>query len=95
MTALPSLDKFPLDAVKTGKTFVKRLPTHPHEAAILRAIVGVAHNLSIAVCAGGVETDDQFAALQEQGCDSAQGYWLSLPLGANEMKQLIDAELTH
>jgi len=95
MTALPSLDKFPLDAVKTGRTLVTKLPSHPREAAILRAIIGVAHNLSIAVCAGGVETDDQFVALQEQGCDSAQGYWLSSPLDANEMKRLIDAEVTH
>jgi diguanylate cyclase (GGDEF)-like protein/PAS domain S-box-containing protein len=95
MTTLPSLDKLPLDAVKPGQRLVNRLPSHQREAAILAAIVGVAHNLNITVCADGVETDDQFAAVKEQGCDSAQGYWLSSPLDASQMKQLIGAELTH
>ncbi|RZI42609.1 bifunctional diguanylate cyclase/phosphodiesterase [Herbaspirillum sp. HC18] len=95
ITTLPSLDRFPLDAVKPGQKLVKKLPSHQREAAILAAIVDVAHNLNIAVCADGVENDKQFAAVKKQGCDFAQGYLLSSPLDAEKMKQLIDAELAH
>ncbi|WP_332670723.1 PAS domain S-box protein [Aromatoleum sp.] len=95
MTALPSLDKFPLDVVKPGQRLVKGLSSHPRGAALLAAIIDVAHNLNIAVCADGVETGDQFTAVKELGCDSAQGYWLSAPLDAHQMQQRIDAALTH
>jgi diguanylate cyclase (GGDEF)-like protein/PAS domain S-box-containing protein len=95
MTALSSLDKFLLDAVKPGHRLVNRLPSHSRDAALLAAIICVAHNLNIAVCADGVETDDQLAAVKEKGCDSAQGYWLSSPLDAQKMKQRIEAELMH
>jgi diguanylate cyclase (GGDEF)-like protein/PAS domain S-box-containing protein len=95
MTALPSLDQFPVDTLKPGLNLVKSLPSHPREAAILTAIVRVAHNLNIIVCADGVETDDQFAAVKERGCDSAQGYLLSSPLDARQMQERIDIELRH
>lgn len=95
ITTLPSLEKFPIDVIKPGHKLVKGLPSHASEAALLTAIIDVAHHLNIAVCAEGVETDAQFAAVKEQGCDSAQGNWLSSPLDATEMKRLIDAELAH
>ncbi|WP_019143370.1 EAL domain-containing protein [Noviherbaspirillum massiliense] len=47
------------------------------------------------MCAEGIETVDQLAAVKGQGCDSAQGYLLSLPLGADEMERLIEMELAH
>ncbi|RZI44183.1 PAS domain S-box protein [Herbaspirillum sp. HC18] len=95
MTALSTLNKFPLDVVKPGKGVVKELPSGKQEASILAAIIGVAHNRKIAVCADGVETDSQLAAVKDQGCDSVQGYLLSTPLDADEMTRRIQVELVH
>jgi diguanylate cyclase (GGDEF)-like protein/PAS domain S-box-containing protein len=92
MAALATLDRFPLDALKPGQRLIRALPSHKREATILAAIIGIAHDRKITVCADGVETAPQLAAVKEQGCDSAQGYWLSLPLDAAGMKRLIELE---
>jgi len=95
LTAFSSLHRFPLDVVKPSKELVKELPSQKREATILAAIIGVAHDLEITVCAEGIETADQLAAVKGQGCDSAQGYLLSLPLDADEMERLIEIEVAH
>jgi diguanylate cyclase (GGDEF)-like protein/PAS domain S-box-containing protein len=95
VTMLPSLDRFPLDVVKPGHELVRALPTGKREATILSAIVGIAHDLRISVCAGGVETAEQFAAVLEEGCDFVQGYLLSSPLDTEAMNRRIEVELAH
>ena len=82
MTGLSTLARFPLDAVKPGQRMMRELPFKKREATILAAIIDVAHNLKIAVCADRIETADQLAAVKEQGCDSVQGNLLSSPLDA-------------
>jgi diguanylate cyclase (GGDEF)-like protein len=93
LTALSALNRFPLAAVKASRGLVKELSAHKWEATVLAAIIGVAHNLKMTVCADGVETTDQLAAVKEQGCDSAQGYLLSLPLDTTEMTRLVEKEI--
>jgi predicted signal transduction protein with EAL and GGDEF domain len=95
MTALPTLDRFPLDAVKPSQGLVRASPSWNREATILAAITNIAHNLNIAVCANGVETVEQLAAMEAQGCDSAQGNLLSVPLSVIEMDRFIEIELAH
>lgn len=93
MTGLSTLSRFPLDAVKPGQRIMRELLFKKREAAILAAIIDVAHNLKIAMCADRIETADQLAAVKEQSCDSVQGNLLSPPLDAEEMKRRIDIEL--
>jgi diguanylate cyclase (GGDEF)-like protein/PAS domain S-box-containing protein len=95
MTALATLDRFPLDAVKPGRELVRALPSRQRAATILSAIVGLAHDRNIAVCADGVETASELTSVMEQGCDAAQGYLLSVPLDSNEMHRLIAGEQAH
>jgi diguanylate cyclase (GGDEF)-like protein/PAS domain S-box-containing protein len=95
MTALSTFDRFPLDAVKPGHGLIRELPSQKRDAATLAAIIGVAHDRKIAVCADGVETAPQLAAAKEQGCDSAQGYLLSSPMDTDDMQRRIEAELAH
>jgi diguanylate cyclase (GGDEF)-like protein/PAS domain S-box-containing protein len=93
LTALSALNRFPLAAVKPSRGLLKELTSQKWEATVLAAIIGVAHNLKMTVCADGVETADQLAAVKAQGCDSAQGYLLSEPLDANAMTLLIRKEI--
>ena len=95
MTGLATLAGFPLDVVKPGQRMMRELPSKIREATILAAIIEVAHNLKIAVCADRIETPDQLAAVKEQNCDSAQGNLLSAPLDTSEMKRRIEIELAH
>jgi len=61
----------------------------------MSAIVAVAHSVNVAVCADGVEAADQLAAAKDQGCDLAQGYFLSVPLAVDDMTRLIERERQH
>jgi diguanylate cyclase (GGDEF)-like protein/PAS domain S-box-containing protein len=93
MTGLSTLDRFPLDAVKPGQRMMRELPSKKREATILAAIIDIAHNLNMAVCADRIETAGQLAAVKEQDCDSVQGNLLSSPLDPREMTRLIEIEI--
>lgn len=93
LAALSSLQKFPLDIVKPGQELVRRLSRDDNESAILTALVGVARDARITVCADGIETPDQLAAVKHLGFNCGQGYLLSPPVGVSEMGRLVAAEL--
>lgn len=95
LAALSSLHRFPLDVVKPGLGLVKALPRRGQEAAVLAAMISVAHKMKISVCAEGVETADQLNAVKEHGCDAAQGFLLGSPVDESEIDRLIEAELAH
>ena len=76
--ALSSLSSLPLRGVKVDRSLVSTLPDKGSEA-VLRALVGLAHDLDLTVTAEGVEAPTQFAPLAELGCDLAQGFGIAKP----------------
>jgi diguanylate cyclase (GGDEF)-like protein len=84
-SSLTSLQRLPLDQLKIDRQFVQGLETDPGDAAIVSAIVGLAHTLGLAVVAEGVETPEQAARLRDLGCDLAQGYYFGSPQPAEEI----------
>lgn len=89
LAALSSLHRFPLDVVKPSRSLIKELPHREQEAIVLSAVVSVAHEMKIAVCAEGIETDDELAAVKDHGCDAAQGFLLGAPIGGSELGRLV------
>jgi diguanylate cyclase (GGDEF)-like protein/PAS domain S-box-containing protein len=83
-SSLAYLKRFPLDALKVDRSFVKDLTTDADDATITRALISMAHNLGLKVVAEGVETEAQLAFLVEHGCDEIQGFYFSRPLIAEE-----------
>jgi EAL domain-containing protein (putative c-di-GMP-specific phosphodiesterase class I) len=88
-SSLSYLKRFPVDAVKIDRTFVVGLGTDPHDSALVAAIVAMAAALSLEVTAEGVETRTQLDMLSRLGCCRAQGYFLSRPMQAAGIIEII------
>jgi diguanylate cyclase len=83
------LRRFPIDKLKIDRGFLKDLISSNDDAAIVRAIVSLAHSLRLKVVAEGVETPEQLRFLRTLGCDQYQGYHFSPPLPASEFARLV------
>jgi diguanylate cyclase (GGDEF)-like protein len=81
-SSLAYLKRFPLDALKIDRTFVRDLPDDPDDAAITKAVIRLAHSLSLKVVAEGVENIEQLQELERYECDEIQGYYISKPMPA-------------
>ena len=88
-SSLAYLHSFPVDALKVDRSFVNKLDGGPQQAAIVKAIVSLAHNLGMEVIAEGVETPAQAKALRRLNCRRAQGYLFSKPVPAEEAERLL------
>jgi len=88
-SSLNYLRRLPLDSLKIDRSFVMNLSTNPSDAAIVKAIIVLAHSLNLKVVAEGVETEQQLAFLRESECDEIQGYLLSRPLPVGEISKVL------
>jgi diguanylate cyclase (GGDEF)-like protein/PAS domain S-box-containing protein len=88
-SSLAYLKRFPLDALKIDRTFVRDLPDDPDDAAITKAVIRLAHSLNLKVVAEGVENIAQLRELELYDCDEIQGYYVSRPLPATDCTALL------
>lgn len=88
-SSLGRLKRFPVNTVKIDRAFVRNIITSPDDAAIAGAVVAMAHSLKLRVIAEGVETLEQLEFLKSLNCDEMQGYFISAPVPANDLIQLV------
>ncbi|MCB1693739.1 MAG: EAL domain-containing protein [Pseudomonadales bacterium] len=84
-SSLSYLKRFPIEELKVDKSFLDEVEHSDEDAAIVRAIIVLAHTLELTVTAEGVENANQVAFLQEVGCDIIQGYHFSKPLPPDQL----------
>lgn len=88
--SLMYLKRFDIDYIKIDRSFVSALADGPDGAALCEAIIVMAHKLGLKVIAEGIETSAQRDLLVDMGCDFAQGFFFSRPLGPEEFALQID-----
>lgn len=88
-SSLSYLRSFPFDGLKIDRSFVGGLTASGGDQSIIQAIVGLGRALSLTVTAEGVETIEQLKALKIVQCDEAQGFYLSMPMNAQAISELI------
>ncbi len=91
-SSLNYLKRLPIDILKIDQSFVRELTVGSDDAAIVKAIISLAHNLQLSVIAEGVETQAQLEYLQRNGCDEIQGYYISRPIPAEALAKLLEQE---
>jgi diguanylate cyclase (GGDEF)-like protein/PAS domain S-box-containing protein len=89
-SSLSYLRKFPIDALKIDRSFVRQIITVPDETIIVAAVIGLGRSLKLRVVAEGVETHEQLAFLQAHQCDEAQGYYFSRPVLPRQFAKLLE-----
>lgn len=88
-SSLGYLKYFPIDTVKIDQTFVRDINIDPSDAAIVSAVIAMAHTLKLRVVAEGVESTAQLDFLREHKCDAFQGFLVSPAVTAEEFADAI------
>ncbi|HEY0489672.1 MAG TPA: EAL domain-containing protein [Telluria sp.] len=88
-SSLAYLKRFPIDKLKIDIAFVREVTSNPDDAAIVLAIINMAHSMKLDVVAEGVETEAQLSYLRRHGCDEMQGYYFSRPVPAAEFERML------
>ena len=88
-SSLSYLKRVPIDFLKIDQSFVRDITTNADDAAIVKTIISMSHDMELRVIAEGVETEAQESFLRLHDCDEMQGYLFSEPVPAEEIEVLL------
>jgi diguanylate cyclase (GGDEF)-like protein/PAS domain S-box-containing protein len=88
-SSLSYLKRFPIDTLKIDQSFVRDINSDPDTAAIVTAIIAMAHSLRLKVIAEGVEFTEQANFLRRHACDQMQGYLITPPVSAARFLEFV------
>lgn len=86
-SSLSYLRRFPIDIIKIDRLFINGIEEDSDEAAIVRAIIALAHTLKLDVTAEGVETSSQYDFLKRENCNELQGFLIGKPMSAEMLEE--------
>lgn len=89
-SSLAYLKRFPVDTLKIDRAFITDISSDNDDVAIVEAVLGLGKHFNMKVVAEGVEDEEQLEFLKQQGCDIAQGYFISKPLAFDQYVEWIE-----
>ena len=88
-SSLSYLKHLPIDTLKIDRAFVRDMASDANDAAIVRAIVGVAKSLGLMLVAEGIESAEQLDCLRRLGCECGQGFFFSPSVSAEDCRNML------
>lgn len=88
-SSMSYLKRFCVDTLKIDRSFVQGVATDTHDAAMVKAMTTLAHDLDLRVVAEGIETEAQLAFLNQLRCDEGQGYLFAKPQAATVIRDIL------
>ncbi|MFD2442491.1 putative bifunctional diguanylate cyclase/phosphodiesterase [Bacillus sp. CGMCC 1.16607] len=89
-SSLNYLKILPIDYLKIDRSFIKEMDKSIKSKEIIKLIIDLANRLDLEVVAEGVESVNQLVILEEMGCHSIQGYFISKPLDSNQIQIFLE-----
>ena len=87
-SSLSYLKLFPINSLKIDQHFTRNIKSDSKDAALVKTIIRMAHDLELNVIAEGVETLEQLDFLKTEQCNQAQGYYFNRPLPAQDIENI-------
>lgn len=91
-STLSYLKHLPVHELKIDKSFVTNLASSESDAIMVRSTINLAHDLGLQVVAEGIEDVETLNTLRKLGCDYAQGYFISKPIGSAELLAFVSGK---
>jgi len=88
-SSLAYLRQFPVDILKIDRSFVSAISDSEESGALIRTLVQLGKQLGLKTLAEGIEQHEQFCQLQQEECDSGQGFMFARPLPAAEVEKFL------
>ena len=88
-SSLSHLKRFPINTIKIDRSFIRDITIDSDDAAIVSAIIAMAHNMGLRVIAEGVETREQLDYLKTLDCDEVQGFLFSPPIPHEDATEFV------
>lgn len=85
-SSLSYLKHFPINKLKIDQSFVRNLTTDGNDSILVKAIIAMGEALNLTTIAEGVELQEQFDFLRQEGCNEIQGYLLARPMPASQFE---------
>jgi diguanylate cyclase (GGDEF)-like protein/PAS domain S-box-containing protein len=94
-SSLSYLKKFPIQSLKIDQSFIQAMMANPGDLAITKAIIQLSKSLALKVIAEGIETEEQFQLLKQNGCDVAQGYLFGKPMSPMDFENFLNGDCAY
>ncbi len=88
-SSLAYLRQFPVDILKIDRSFVSAITDSGESSALIRTLVQLGKQLGLKTLAEGIEEHEQFCQLQQEQCDSGQGFMFARPLAADAVETFL------
>ena len=93
-SSLSYLRSFPFNKIKIDRSFISGGKAHGDSMAIVRAIASLGASFGMTTVAEGVETPEQMSQIRQEGCTDVQGYFVSRPISAADIRILFAERAT-